>query len=139
MVAYSFQGRFVGAIQAGTKTQTIRAHRKRRHVRPGERIQLYAGMRTKACRKIRPDVVCLRVVPIILHRNGGGYNRIQIDGVALPRREHDTFAKADGFQSAKDMACFWRDTHASRVFHGVLIEWGLDDGADELDNAEAEQ
>lgn len=126
MVAYSFQGRFVPAIEAGKKRQTIRAIGKRRHVRPGEAIQLYTAMRTKACRKISDDVVCLRCVPITLDRNGGGYNRIVIDGKPLKRSEFDAFAKADGFESAKDMADFWRATHGndSRVFDGVLICWG---------------
>lgn len=127
MVAYSFQGRFVSAIEAATKMQTIRAHGKRRHARAGEMLQLYTGMRTKDCRKIRPDVVCLAVVPIRLDRNGGGFNEILIDGVALPRKRHGEFARADGFQSAKEMADFWRATYGpkSKVFEGLLIRWGV--------------
>lgn len=127
MVAYSFQGQFVQRIQAKTKSQTIRAHGKRRHVRPGERIQLYTGMRTKACRKIiEPDPVCVAVLPILLDRNGGGYNRILINGEPLSRKGFDEFAREDGFESAKAMADFWMETHGaeSKIFEGVLILWG---------------
>jgi hypothetical protein len=60
MVAYSFNRRFVPAIESGIKSQTIRAPR-RRHARPGEWLQLYTGMRTKSCRLIRADVVCSRL------------------------------------------------------------------------------
>lgn len=52
MVAYSFHPRFVDAILGGTKRQTIRMHR-RRHARPGEEMQLYAGMRTRHCRLVK--------------------------------------------------------------------------------------
>jgi hypothetical protein len=60
MVAYSFDKRFVPQIANGFKRQTIRAHR-RRHARPGEALQLYTGMRTKQCKKIRDDVLCSRI------------------------------------------------------------------------------
>ena len=51
MVAYSFKKQFGPPILAGTKAQTIRADRKR-HVRSGELVQLYTGMRTRQCRRL---------------------------------------------------------------------------------------
>ncbi|MFO0729377.1 MAG: MT-A70 family methyltransferase [Nitrospiraceae bacterium] len=66
MVAYSFKSRFLPPIARGLKRQTIRAPRSR-HARPGERLQLYAGMRTRHCYKIIPDPVCLEVCDIELH------------------------------------------------------------------------
>jgi hypothetical protein len=50
MVAYSFKPRFEMPIVTLRKTGTIRAHGRRRHARPGERLQLYTGMRTRSCR-----------------------------------------------------------------------------------------
>lgn len=124
MVAYNFQSRFVPAIEAGTKRQTIRAHGKRRHVRPGGAIQLYTGMRTRGCRKLG-DAVALRVVPIRLERHGGKYRSITIDGAALDPERLDAFARADGFSDAAEMAAYWQATNGDAVvFEGVLIEWG---------------
>ena len=59
MPAYTFQSRFAPLVASGEKRQTIRAIGKRRHAAVGDRIQLYTGMRTKACRKlVTPDPVC---------------------------------------------------------------------------------
>ena len=60
MVAYSFQPGFAAEIIAGRKTQTIRNPRKR-HAMPGEHLQLFTGMRTRYCKKIIPDPLCIGV------------------------------------------------------------------------------
>lgn len=52
MVAYNFQARFAPDVAAGRKLQTIRAEGRRAHAKAGDRVQLYTGMRTKACRKL---------------------------------------------------------------------------------------
>lgn len=87
MVAYSFRPQFVGPITVGLglsfvnsfgvtpptirpKQQTIRAHGKRRHARPGDELQLYTGMRTKACRLIG-RARCSEVQRIILWFTAG--------------------------------------------------------------------
>jgi uncharacterized protein YqfB (UPF0267 family) len=70
MVAYSFKARFVEPILAGTKTQTIRADRKR-HARPGEDLQLYTAMRTKQCKLIRV-ARCTQIVSVMLSFVGHG-------------------------------------------------------------------
>lgn len=77
MVAYSFRARFVVPIEAGTKRQTIRAPRKR-HAKPGEEMQLYTGMRTRACRLIRL-ATCLSVWPVSLSMPRAGLGGAQID------------------------------------------------------------
>lgn len=64
MVAYNFQSQFVEAIRNGSKSHTIRRNGKRRHARPGESLQLYSGMRTKACKKIITDPECVAAIPI---------------------------------------------------------------------------
>ena len=69
MVAYNFQEQFVAAIVDGRKRQTIRAIGKKRHAEPGERIQLYTGMRQPGCRKIIDDPVCVLAMPIRISEN----------------------------------------------------------------------
>lgn len=63
MVAYGFKKFFSPQIESGHKRQTVRGNRDR-HARPGERVQLYEGLRTQYCRKIIADPVCTHVVPI---------------------------------------------------------------------------
>lgn len=137
MVAYSFQARFAECIVSGhpvtgvIKRQTIRANR-RRHARPGEALQLYVGMRTKACRKIIPDPVCVAVKPI---RIGFQSRTITFDdGGILLGGACDDFARDDGFLDLEDMAAFWRAQHGADVdkpygpfglvgWAGYLIRW----------------
>jgi hypothetical protein len=151
MVAYSFKERFVEPIQVGLgilpvtpkliddpkhgyaivpavppKLQTIRAVGRRRHVRPGEVIQLYYGMRTKQCRSIGVGR-CTSVLPIkiefvkappepgsVIYIAG----RPQVRGGDL-----DDFARRDGFADWSDMKDFWRKEHGAQPFCGLLIEW----------------
>ena len=100
MVAYSFKKRFADLIVDGRKCQTIRAHR-RRHALPGERVQLYVGMRTKQCRKIIDDPLCLKVANI------GIWVPTKLEPAAIiqdGKRSYVTtdFAVADGFESVED-------------------------------------
>jgi len=128
MVAYSFNARFAPRIAAGTKTQTIRADR-RRHARPGELLQLFSGMRTRFCAKIMPDPLCIGVDPLALRFDAEGRIVLAaIDGVRVA--DLPAFALADGFDSTDDMADFWRRTHGLAansgghfIFRGVLIRW----------------
>lgn len=124
MVAYSFQERFVLLIREGYKRQTVRGHRSR-HVRPGEILQLYQGMRTKACAKIIADPVCTHVAPIEIILRGRLIERIVIDRpVLLSTPDLDAFAIEDGFESREDMSAFWVRNHPGVTeFAGVLIEW----------------
>ncbi len=132
VVAYSFQRRFAEPIIAGTKCQTIRAHRKR-HARSGEALQLYTGMRTKHCRKlIDVDPICTSVTPVRLafDRSRVLWNYdIEIDGTAIGRQRwaQSEFARDDGFANIDDMADFWFEQHGRGAkeidFKGVLIRW----------------
>lgn len=128
MVAYSFKKQFVEPIRAGTKCQTIRAHRKR-HAYPGEALQLYVGMRTKHCKKIIPDPQCTEVVPISLEVRAGGFGSVKLDGEILLRAERNDLAIADGFPDdgwgppELQMWAFWVQTHGIGEFNGVVIRW----------------
>jgi hypothetical protein len=130
MVAYSFKQRFAqpillglepGPLQPGAKRQTIRADRKR-HARPGEEIQLYTGMRTRACRLLG-RVICADVSPICL--SFGASPSVQIgQGTFCNAVELDAFARDDGFVDWADLARFWASEHGqTALFHGVLIRW----------------
>lgn len=127
MVAYSFQPRFVAPILAGTKAQTIRGPR-RRHARSGEQLQLYTGMRTKACKLIgRPtclgiDEIRMEVFersPLVRTRR-----RYETPVDIVGATELDAFARRDGFEDWLDMVAFWEEQHPeAQTFVGVLIRW----------------
>lgn len=123
MPAYNFQRRFVRPIQRGTKTQTIRRIGKRRHARPGEPIQLYAGMRTKKCRKVVRDVLCREVSDIEIEIGDSGFESIDINGILLPKKQWRAFAKRDGFNSVQEFYELFKRMHGTGKFHGVLIQW----------------
>ena len=120
MVAYSFKQQFVAPILSRAKCQTIRADRKR-HARIGEELQLYTGMRTKACRLIG-RAICCSVAPIRINLSG----MIVIpDHVFILGAELDGFAALDGFDDWSAMREFWRENHpAIDIFSGVRIGWG---------------
>jgi hypothetical protein len=149
MVAYSFAPEFRPQVAALIKRQTVRAHRKR-HARPGEPVQLYAGMRTKHCRKlVDTDPLCTAVRPIEIHLNNlidELVASIAIDGRPLNRDEIEAFAVADGFSpevfewsdtrrralgrdlqalrtARANMGLFWLLTHGECRFEGVVVTW----------------
>lgn len=126
MVAYSFHPRFVPLIESGRKRQTIRAHRKR-HARPGERMQLYTGMRTRHCRKIISDPLCVEVENIAIDvpaaPGGGCQYRFDWWPDHVWATVDGLFAEQDGFAEPRDFHRFWLEHHGFDVFHGVLIRW----------------
>ena len=71
MPAYSFQERFISFIEEGSKNCTVRALRLGRvqHVKPGQAMQLYTGLRTKQCRKIG-DATCFGVKKVTIDKTG---------------------------------------------------------------------
>lgn len=138
MVAYSFAPQFVAPIEARTKLQTVRGHR-RRHARVGEPIQLYTGMRTKQCRKlITPDPVCIGLHPITIALDAQAeqlITSITVGHVALSDVGIERFAERDGFTTLakgfarRRMGEFWLKAHTEPgvrwvEFEGVCIRWG---------------
>lgn len=106
------------------KRQTIRGHGKRRHARPGDDLQLYTGMRTKACRLIGL-ARCTEVKRIILYFDEGSV-AVLLAGEMLGPRKMKAFAQADGFKDALEMAAFWSHEHRTRQgdkWEGLLIRW----------------
>lgn len=144
MVAYSFKRRFVVPISLGLglpyavdfiddvetcsrpKTQTIRAHGKRRHAREGETLQLYHAQRTRQCFKIG-EAPCTSVEPVVIKLQKRWRRK---ESIQLPGRHYDSidgldeFAVTDGFRSWHAMAEFWDKEHPGITdFHGALIRW----------------
>lgn len=118
MVAYNFKSRFAALVASGAKTQTIRAPRsaKSPHAHPGDVLQLYEGLRTKAARKlVNPDPVCVLSKSIIFHRGS-----VFIPG--MPQPAPDLLAKADGFGGFDELVAFI-DNLYGLPFHGRLIVW----------------
>jgi hypothetical protein len=126
VVAYSFKQIFIEPIEAGTKRQTMRNERER-HVRVGEEIQLYYGMRTRHCRLIG-RALCAAVTPVALDFMndrvviGDGTPGIRVLGTF---RKINDFARADGFRDWNDLIAFWAKEHPKVPdrWSGVLIEW----------------
>lgn len=127
MVAYSFKRAFVDDIVARTKRQTIRLPRKR-HALPGERIQLYTAMRTRHCRKIIPDPVCVGVDEVVIDLRAAEC-WLEVNGIQIRGEEADTYARGDGFQGSlfvgpfRHMARWWIWVHGPILFEGVAIRW----------------
>lgn len=131
MVAINFKPEFVFAIDGGHKRRTIRRFRKTGNPEVGKPLQLYTGMRTLSCEKIR-DVTCTRIREVEIDHVGvklagkplyagdapayqGGPDAESYDG---------DFARADGFDSFTDMVEFFRKQYGL-PFKGMLIEWSL--------------
>lgn len=131
MVALNFKRDFLYQIDNGDKRRTIRPVRKSGNPESGKALQLYTGMRTKDCEKIR-DAICTRVRPVKIDHMG-----VTIDGRQLyagdapayqggvdPEHYDGDFARADGFDSFTEMVEFF-DKQYGLPFEGQLIEWRL--------------
>ena len=130
MVAYSFTRRFVepiliglepGPPKPGAKRQTIRAERRSRHARVGERMQLYFAMRSKQCRFLG-EPRCVGVWSITMRFIPEP--AITIEGLPPPA-DLDAFARGDGFSRGwHELQEFWAEFHARSLatqFSGVLL------------------
>lgn len=133
MVAYSFHEQFADAIRGGTKRQTVRVYR-RRNPRPGEKLQLYTGLRRRTCRKlIEKDPICQRVDEIEIEISpaiSAKVASIVINGIPLSQKEIGDFARADGFKNGPlgwsavhAMGSFFKKYHGFGTFRGVVIHW----------------
>lgn len=122
MVAYSFQPRFVQAILAGTKAQTIRGAR-RRHARRGDMVQLYSGQRSRDC-ILLGEAPCIAADSVRLEFYPANFlPRIWVNDQRINIVEHNTFAQADGFEDIHDMQRFWLAKHGNGPFVGTIIRW----------------
>jgi hypothetical protein len=142
MVAYGFRPFFAPQIEDGSKTHTIRGHR-RRHAHVGEPVQLFVGLRTRHCRKIIADPVCSSLKSVVIISSDlldCGIAYIEIDGTPMHRDDIELFAIRDGFSperlrglapaaligatARETMGNFWRATQSGSRFEGLMIGWG---------------
>ena len=127
MPAYNFAAQFAGAVENGTKRQTIR--RPRTHpTMPGQTLYLYTGMRTKSCRQL--DVaICKEVRPVIIEPvrlpdGSAQVGRIWINNIELSLPAKRRLAIADGFASISDMMDWFAQTYTDDQLQDlVLIRW----------------
>ena len=118
MVAFNFKARFAPLVAAGVKRQTIRPKVR---AKPGDELQLYTALRTKACCKLlEPDPVCLSVDRCIV-----GPDCVTIGDVELRGGEADAFAMRDGFENYRELADWFCATHGAQLFIGYLHVWAL--------------
>lgn len=108
--------KFTDRVADGRKRQTIRAWRKR-PIRVGDVLFHYSGMRTKFCRKLRPDTICKSADPITID-----YDRVNIKGVDLSGFEIIDLARNDGFPDVTDFFNYFHKTHGF-PFLGQVITW----------------
>ena len=110
MVAINFT-KFIDKVEAREKRMTIR---KTKRGNVGDKVQLYTGMRTKACRKlVEEDPVLIRVEPIVIAEN-------KIGGVAWGNQHH--LAKKDGFDTLAAFRDYFRQTYGL-PFTGFVHVW----------------
>jgi len=118
MVAFNFKAQFADDVESGKKRQTIR---QKCRCRIGDALQLYTGMRTKNCRKLR-DAACLDVVSVIIGDDPFGRLRVIVGGREIRGGRLDQFVKADGFARRMDLRDFFAVQYGL-PFNGWLIKW----------------
>jgi hypothetical protein len=107
---------FIDKVESGEKRQTIRSMRKRQF-KVGDVLSHYTGMRTKKCRKIRPDTICTGADEITMTQNS-----IKVSGKPLEYSGAFKLAKADGFDDVFEFMQFFKNTHGF-PFVGQIIKW----------------
>lgn len=126
MPALNFKKRFADDVQFGIKRQSVRAERKdgRVHCKVRDKLKLYTGMRTKACRLLGTATV-LRLAAIRIEATEMFLNGRRLPSAIYDRNCEQTdneFAKDDGFDSFMDMSA-WFETNHGLPFDGVVIYW----------------
>ena len=114
MVAINFSPQFAGPVEGGEKRQTIR---RKARCKPGDALQLYTGMRTKGCRKLR-DAICSEVMPVSITRG-----TLEVDGCVLMSGTAAAFARADGFRDYDEMWNWFFGRYKEHKFSGYVIRW----------------
>lgn len=124
MVAYNFRKNFAADISSGRKVMTIRPGLR---CHPGDRLQLYTGMRTRYCHKLA-DAVCTHIMPVTIERK-----QMSLNGKPLrkggPWRElfadKDDFAQQDGFADYTALADWLENHYGHLPCSGFVVRWRL--------------
>ena len=124
MPALNFQKQFAPLVESGEKRQTIRAPRKDgRNPKFGDRLHLYTGMRTRACRKLA-ERTCTAATNVTI-----GQSFVRLADRYLTDDECQRFARADGFESMQAMLNWFAETHGL-PFSGIVINWSAFSGGE---------
>ena len=114
-----FQERFVDAVRAGRKLNTIR---KTARCKPGEMLHLrrWTGKPYRSKQETIRNETCLSVSPV----------RVSNAGVSVGGRwvDAEQIAKADGFVDFGEMVLWFGITHGL-PFNGFLIRWDVEQPA----------
>lgn len=122
MVAYNFRKEFAPAVKNGKKRCMMRQRRKNGYLPAiGEKIDLYTGMRSKGCVKLR-RVTVQSVQPITIICEDEDVTRVAINGTPLGSHEIIALAKRDGFSSVDEFRRFFRHQYGTQSYL-YLIEW----------------
>lgn len=116
MVAFNFKKQFSADVEAGRKVQTIR---QRMRAKPGDALQLYTGMRSPSCRKLR-DAICLVVDSVTITPSGPFFGHPE-----LWPKDKNVFAESDGFATYADMYQWFCDTYGEEIFNGYITRWAI--------------
>jgi hypothetical protein len=120
MVLYGFKKQFALLVESGAKQHTIRDLRKDgRHAKPGDKLQLYTGLRTKVCRKLL-DAECWDTFSITI----ASANRfVWVNDIQLSPDQLAQLIHGDGFASAFDFWAFFPTAHERVLICWAEIEW----------------
>ena len=131
MPQFNFHALFAEDVEAGRKTQTVRAERKHAP-RVGETAHCFTGLRTAAARVLgRFPIVAVRPIFIDLDRTvtitetgdpNAVYHRRPLAGDEL-----EAFARADGFETAAEFLGWIEETHRL-PFEGTVTYWQFVEG-----------
>lgn len=117
MPALSFKRQFADLVESGQKRQTIRARRQDgRDPKPGDKLFLFFGLRTKGCRRLG-EAVCINTAAVLIDRY-----RIVLGASEMTPAGEEALARADGFETAADLRR-WFEAEHGLPFWGLLIQW----------------
>jgi hypothetical protein len=122
VVVYGFKSEFAPLVASGQKVHTIRDLRKDdRHAKPGSKLQLYSGLRTKNCLKlVDPDPICWQVFDI---ETFSGPRIVSINKSFLAPHELHWLITGDGFKSATDFWEFFSEDRARKLICWAEVQW----------------
>lgn len=119
MVAFNFKKQFANKVENGGKRQSIRRNPK---CRPLDKLQLYTGQRTKACRKLG-EAICKTVTFVridwesLLFEVPQGFLKVE------SKQALNKFSVDDGFKDWRELCDFFYNQYGNLPFDGYLHTW----------------
>jgi len=126
-----FKPQFAALVEHGAKLQTVRPTPKRLP-KPGDMMsaRTWTGLPYRSKQRVLREVQITKVLPIEILGSHG----IKLDGQLLTLGQEWDFARADGFNTPKDMFEWFAFEHGL-PFAGVVLYWHNDRISDRADNA----